>query len=344
MFYDILAETFDLYTLLHIRPPVKGHAEGSDEAIEIRWGGDRFYDRRLLRAWNRALDQHQPDLVWIEHFYSVPMLTPAARRRGIPIVYNAHNVEADRFQGYGRVARLLATRYERKLLQGVDHTVCVSDNDRHRLCDLYGIDSSRVIVLRNGYDQTHFRPFCGPEGEHKRVLSRHGIGQEGPVALFAGSYHYRPNADALHCLLTTLAPDLARRCPELTIAFVGPGLPPLNSPPHNVIAIGEVEDVVPYLQAADFFLCPLRFGGGSRLKIIEALACGLPVLSTDAGAEGLEDLGEESGLFRAPLATLADRVATWLDTGLPCTSHSGAMQAYTQASIAQATRAFVQTL
>ena len=106
-----------------------------------------------------------------------------------------------------------------------------------------------------------------------------------------GGLDWRPNLDGIDCFLKTAFPMVVDACPDIRLDVVG-----CNPPPWLIEQIGRhpnitlhanVPDVIPHLSAAGIMVVPLRVGGGSRLKIIEAAANGLPVVSTRIGAEGL---------------------------------------------------------
>jgi polysaccharide biosynthesis protein PslH len=134
-----------------------------------------------------------------------------------------------------------------------------------------------VDVVDNGIDRAFFESVTG-QRDPARIL-------------FLGALDWRPNLDAVGLLLDKIFPRVRRQEPSATLAIVG------RHPPASLIErarqtpgvelLADVPDVRPYLGASGVMAVPLRIGGGSRLKIIEALACGLPVVSTRVGAEGL---------------------------------------------------------
>jgi glycosyltransferase involved in cell wall biosynthesis len=171
-------------------------------------------------------------------------------------------------------------RLERRVFAEVDRVVTVSPEDAALVRTQFGVD--RVDVVENGIDASYFedvRP-VGPPG----------------TLLFLGSLDWRPNLDAVGLLLDSLFPAVRAAVPEARLVIVG------RNPPawlaqrvrglEGVELHGDVADVRPFLAASGALVVPLRIGGGSRLKILEALACGLPVVSTRVGAEGL---GLEAG-------------------------------------------------
>ena len=119
-------------------------------------------------------------------------------------------------------------------------------------------------------------------------LGRVPVGRP-PSILFQGSLNYAPNMDAADWFVREIAPRIRRRIPEATLRLVGrptPGVERLDDPPR-VTVVGRVPDMDPELARADLVVVPLRYGSGTRVKILEAFAHRIPVVSTTIGAEGL---------------------------------------------------------
>lgn len=155
---------------------------------------------------------------------------------------------------------------------------CMSVTDRDALAGRLG-SARHLRIIPNGVDIGVFAP--GP------VEDRRG-------ALFVGSFPHLPNLDALEDLVAAIWPEIRRQTPDATLTVAG------ARPPDGVLAldgrdgisvVGEVDEVAPLYRTHRVLVVPLRAGSGTRLKILEALASGLPVVSTTIGAEGL-DLGD----------------------------------------------------
>jgi glycosyltransferase involved in cell wall biosynthesis len=209
--------------------------------------------------------------------------------RGIPgrRLVMAHNVESVIWQRYhetesnplkrwyiGRQWRKYV-RFEQQALQAADLTVAVSELDADRF--RHDLAVPRVDVVDNGVDTSYFRP--------TDTL------RQPATLLFLGSLEWRPNLDGVRLLLEHVFPAVRREIPNAQLLLVG------RNPPDwlrraaqgtaNVELHGNVPDVRPFLARAGLLVVPLRIGGGSRLKILEALASGTPVVSSRVGAEGL---------------------------------------------------------
>jgi glycosyltransferase involved in cell wall biosynthesis len=216
--------------------------------------------------------------------------TPYAHSlRGIvgPRVVVAHNVESVIWQRYAETERnplkrwyirgqwRKFARFERTVLREVDRTIAVSDLDAARFRADFDID--RVGIVENGVDLHYFRP--RPEWREPSRL------------LFLGSLDWRPNLDGVDLLLERVFPAVRAACPTAVLELVGRNPPAAlrrrvaNTPGAELHA--NVADVRLHLARSGMMVVPLRIGGGSRLKILEALASATPVVSTRIGAEGL---------------------------------------------------------
>jgi len=133
-----------------------------------------------------------------------------------------------------------------------------------------------------------------------------------PTIVFTGALSYSPNAEAVRWLLDGIAPELAKLLPRSRIVIVGKGAPGAllaRARPPEIEFTGWVEDVRPYLAQADVCVVPIRVGGGTRIKILEAMAAGVPVVSTRVGAEGIAAKDGESIVLADDAASFARAVA-----------------------------------
>lgn len=201
----------------------------------------------------------------------------------------AHNVESLIWRRYAETAGNPLTgwyvrqqlrkfeQFERWAYAHATASVAVSREDAALMRSEFG--AARVSVVENGVDVNYFRPQTDVERDPARML-------------FMGSLDWRPNQDAAVQLLTDVLPKVRAHVPSATAVLVG------RRPPEWLRAKAaatpgaelhaDVPDVRPFLARCGFLVVPLRIGGGSRLKILEALAAGTPVVSTRMGAEGLE--------------------------------------------------------
>lgn len=236
-----------------------------------------FYNRSFKKALNKLLTEGF-DLALAGFPYQAWMLVPAFRRTGVPFIYDAHNVEADRFKRMRRpfVASLVRAT-ERHLSRAADRVITVSDQDRELLTDYYGVDS---LVLSNGVDTEIMRPLDDSDTDSPL---------DTPYVLFFGGYDYPPNVEAARFLLEDVWPEARKAIPGTRLALVGRNPKEWMHGHEGVEVTGGVEDIVRVIQHAKVVVAPLFSGGGTRLKILEALACGKDILATPFGAMGIAD-------------------------------------------------------
>jgi glycosyltransferase involved in cell wall biosynthesis len=167
-------------------------------------------------------------------------------------------------------------RFERQAFAKATRLISVSNEDAQLIRDRF---SSRPLdVVDNGIDRSYFESVRG-DRDPKQIL-------------FLGALDWRPNLDAIRLLLDQIFPAVRAVEPSARLCLVG--RKPSETLVRRVKGLAGVElhpnvpDVRPYLACSGVMAVPLRIGGGSRLKILEALACGLPVVSTRVGAEGLD--------------------------------------------------------
>jgi glycosyltransferase involved in cell wall biosynthesis len=167
--------------------------------------------------------------------------------------------------------------FERDTLARFDAVLAVSEQDRDTFEQLYpGAMRSPAVVVPTGVDASYFSP---DEHDHDR-----------PRLVFTGSMDWLPNEDAMTFFCRDVLPLIRARVPGVELTIVGReptrGVRNLAAQ-HGVGVTGRVDDVRPFVRDAAVYIVPLRIGGGTRLKIFEAMAMGKAVVSTAVGAEGL---------------------------------------------------------
>jgi glycosyltransferase involved in cell wall biosynthesis len=263
----------------------------------------------MRRAVADAALRGDADLVHVEWTPLVANVPEAAR---VPLVVSAHNVETEIWEryraqetsplrrAYVSLQARKVRRMERLAFARADAVLAVSERDAERIRPL--ARPGAVTVVRNGVDVDGFAPDPRTPVDPEAVV-------------FVGALDWRPNQDGLGWLVDEVWPRVRAARPSATLHVVG------RAPPAAFAARLEaagarvhasVPDVRPHVRSAAVSVVPLRIGGGSRLKIAEALALGRPVVSTPVGAEGLDVgdgvvLAEGAEAFAAGiLAALAD--------------------------------------
>jgi polysaccharide biosynthesis protein PslH len=260
------------------------------------------------------------DLVHVEE---TPMMAAVPKELNVPVLLSIHNVET------WRAARVVPAevgqrievwklrRYERRAFQRA--TVCCPTSTLEAAQVRRLAPGASVHVVANGVDTEEFTPNAG-------------VKADSPTLVFTGTLSFAPNAEGIAWFARAVWPLVLADMPSATLDIVG------REPPPDVLALaskqvrvsGEVSDVRPYLQRAWLSIVPLLHGGGTRLKILEAMACALPVVSTTIGAEGLDVVdGRDILIADEPAAFAAQTMRLLRDPAL-C------------ASLGQAGRALVE--
>lgn len=243
---------------------------------------ERYVSAAMRTKIAELLAAHPFDSIVCDFLFpapNIPRLTDA--------VLFQHNVEAAIWERHmaqagnplsqaylrGQARRMEA--YERKACREAGYVIAVSDVDRNAMRSRYGVD--RISSVPTGVDVDYFA--CPVEPNPVAELA------------FVGSMDWLPNIDGTRFFLDQIFPRIRAALPECRVAFAGRQPEPWliergKSDPH-VIVTGTVPDIRPWLWGSAVSIVPLRIGGGTRLKIFEAMAAGVPVVSTAIGAEGL---------------------------------------------------------
>jgi sugar transferase (PEP-CTERM/EpsH1 system associated) len=203
-----------------------------------------------------------------------------------PVVLDEHNIEYELLHrmyrtentGFRRLYNWLEykkfQREERHFWKRVD--ACVFTSDRETAMLREQVPGVLATTAPNGVDVEYFKPFP-KDGDPDSLV-------------YTGLISYRPNTDAVIYFAQEVLPIILKKRPKTVFSIVGMG------PPHevgqlqsaNVIVTGQVPDVRPYMEKAGVMVVPLRMGSGTRLKVLEGLAMGKPVVSTTIGCEGID--------------------------------------------------------
>ena len=241
---------------------------------------DWLYTAEAARALQQLVDKFQPTLIVFEELWLYPYLKVVSPYP-CKLVLDNHNVEGNK-ENYRLEPRKLSQirHIERKFVQKVDQTWVCSSVDAYQLQQLYGTGNT-VKVIPNGVQADFYRQ---PHQDHTARKNRD--------LLFLGKFSYQPNEEAALILINEIFPGLKHRYPDAQLWLVGrdpTAAMEIAAQTHtDVYVTGMVPDVRPYLKTASIMVVPLRQGGGTRLKLLEAFASRCPVVSTSKGAEGLD--------------------------------------------------------
>jgi polysaccharide biosynthesis protein PslH len=260
----------------------------------------RFWSAPMVKAVRSAADEKGIDLLQVEYQQMVPLVTGLTAKLR---VLDLHNVESALVDSYARARRGPSTllfraeaaalrRMERKTIGSFDSVVVVSEQERARLSP----GARSVLVCPNGREPSAVLPEA-PE----------------PTVAFVATLGWAPNVDAALWLGREIWPQVRERVPGARLLLVGkdpaPAVCALGS--GSIEVTGTVPDVGPYL-ARSRVVVALRAGGGTRLKIMEALDVGRPVVATSLGCEGLDDLVGRGVIVADTTAALAGSIVDLL--------------------------------
>jgi polysaccharide biosynthesis protein PslH len=226
---------------------------------------------------------------------------------GCPVVLFQHNVEAQIWERHAEHAKGALSRaymreqwrrmrrFEGRECARFDHVVAVSEEDARLLQREYSL--AHVSAVPTGVDTDYFSPDAAVERAPAELV-------------FTGSMDWLPNEDAMSWFCADILPLIQRRVPDVRVSIVGrtpsAAVRTLGERHAAVTVTGSVPDVRPYLARGSVFVIPLRIGGGTRLKVYEAMAMGIPVVSTHVGVEGLPLAHEREYLAADDAGAFAD--------------------------------------
>ncbi|MGA9642333.1 MAG: glycosyltransferase family 4 protein [Terriglobales bacterium] len=245
----------------------------------------RFADprvRRRLRSW---FCEERFDVAVCD-FLDAAVNLPG--RLNIPSALFQHNVESEIWRRHAETAGNPAKkilyrmewrkmlRYERCMVRKFQHVIAVSENDRGLMTKW--VDGGRVTVVPTGVDLAQFTPGASSPADPAPVIS------------FVGAMDWEPNVDGVEYFCGEIWPEIQREMPQARFRIVGrnPSRRVQKWASESIEVTGRVPSVIEHLRESAVVIVPLRIGGGTRLKIYEAMAAAKAVVSTTVGAEGLD--------------------------------------------------------
>lgn len=266
-----------------------------------------YYHPLFQREIDRLAAQVDFDVITTEHAQMACYALPRSAR----LVLDEHNIEYDILSRtaaaerpsirklYNRINFLKLRREERAAWQKFDGVTLTSERDEE-LLHRYA-PGKPTAIIPNGVDTTFFRPSLSPV--------------EPGTILFFGAINYYPNTEGLLFFLDEVFPRIKQQHPQARLWIVGQ-FPPASisvRASDDVVVTGLVDDVRAYLERAAVVIAPLRIGGGTRLKIVEAMSMGKPIVATHLGAEGIDVKHDEDILLADSAEEFANRVVRVLE-------------------------------
>jgi len=271
----------------------------------------KYRSSRMAAVLSTLVHSQRFDLVHIDHLHMTHYIQCFDH---IPCVVDEHNVEykilercldVEKFVLKQRLFKAQAgkmKKFEARQIRQCSAYFAVSEDDKNilgELCD----NRTPGYVVPNGVDTEYFKPSA-----NSHQLSA----QSEQAIVFTGSMDWLPNEDAAAYFCQEILPLIWQKAPDTRFYIVGKSpsgrLTQLAKGEERIILTGRVDDVRPYVQRSSVFVVPLRIGGGTRLKILEAMSMRMPVVSTSIGAEGISYTdGRNIAIADAPQA-FADKV------------------------------------
>ncbi len=222
-------------------------------------------------------------------------------RKNTLLVYEAHDlqVEVDKFNVNDsslpfmkrNVIKLYDQIIEKVSVKVADLITTVSNLDKNKFIELYSPDPHKITVVPSPIEIPRLDSI-GTKFECRDSL---GIENDKVMVIFHGVYNYIPNKEAVSFIESFIEPAISKFYDDVLFVVAGKGLPKKKK--DNIIYLGFVDDLYKFLKAADVAIVPILKGGGTRIKILDYMCVGLPIVSTRKGIEGIDAINYESAII-----------------------------------------------
>ncbi len=271
----------------------------------------RFYCKKFKARLGELLSREVFDIIQLEGLFLTPYIEVIRKHTGSPVLFRSHNIEHFIWERMAQAStslikkqylRLLAKRlkkYELKTMHLIDGLIAISPVDMH-FYKLNGFDLPGVIIAV-GADDGLFK-------------SRRVEVQENTV-FHIGRMDWRPNHEGIMWFLQHVWPLVIESKPELRFVLAGKKIPDIfyQFSGGSVQIAGEVPDAADFMHAHELMVVPLLSGGGMRVKIIEGMSAGKPIVTTGIGAEGINCTHGENILLADTAREMADSILLYFD-------------------------------
>ncbi len=304
--YDVKSRAF-APSDMHIN--VSNHAVSSRVLMETLWkrvfSGMRLYDyikakdfpfRSYAESLKRIIEARKTDVVILENMWAVPPFLKSGV--DIPAIFTAHDVVTDRYRqklektcrSARRTGRIMESvnKMEKEALLNCDAVVCMCEEDKREFIR-YGTPESKLTVIPNGVDTEKIYP----RTKNYDLRRKYSLKDADIALMFSGSDMFH-NVQAAEDIIRKILPSLRTHYPDVHLFLVG-GVAEATGKKlqsddllRSVSLIERTDDINEYYAAADIYVYPCFSGGGTKLKVIEAMAAGMPVVSTSMGFRGYE--------------------------------------------------------
>lgn len=241
-----------------------------------------IYNPLIGRDIRKLVREIRPDIIQSEFIHAAHQMSKVSKEFEIPFVVSEHNVEHVRLPVERKVSGEKMKLIERDICNSADYIITVSETDKQELMRI-GV-SSPIKVAPNGVDYSRYQV---KNEVRDRMRQKYGIRKDDTVLVFHGTLKYPPNMTSNKLLKDYIFPKINKKHKNLKLLLIGQGRSLDIS--EKIIELPEIpfDEFPMHLSMGDIGVVPLTAGSGTRLKIIEYLAMGIPVVSTKVGAEGL---------------------------------------------------------
>ena len=250
------------------------------------------------------IKKEQPDVIQVSYprgLVAAKICISMHGKKNIFLVYEAHDLQVevglinskDRY--YPFIKRNITYLYDRIIekvaVNIADHILTVSEADKKKFIETYSLSPLKITPVPSPINI----PALDSIDSKEKCRQYLGIERDKLVILFHGTFNYLPNKEAVDHIKKFILPEVCKFCPDALFVIAGKGTP--NHRENNLLFVGFVEDLYCLLRAADIALVPILKGGGTRIKILDYMCIGLPIVSTKKGIEGIEAKNCEHALI-----------------------------------------------
>jgi glycosyltransferase involved in cell wall biosynthesis len=248
---------------------------------------NKIYSSKLIKLANTLHKQKKFDFIFATTLLSGLNGFILSKKLKIPFYFDDHNIEFLRYKRTKSLIWPFVYLFERFLCKFATKVICVSQTDKKFMKKYFKLNLNKITVIENPVDTNIFYPNSEVKSKIRKELN---LKEKEKFILFFGQLNYTPNVEALKIIKKEIIPKLegGEQSYKIVICGKGDGKGLLKEFKHkNLIFKGFVEKIEDYINASDVVIAPLLSGSGTRIKILEALACNKKVISTTIGAEGI---------------------------------------------------------
>ena len=270
----------------------------------ISLGALTDFNIAFIRKFVNILKSNKIDIIQVSSPFGIlssKILIKVVSQKYIYIIYDAHNVESDivdcylKDSKYQLFKKLFILIYipliERIAVKCADHIISASQEDKMRFIEKYGINETKVKVISSGVSMIDLTALK----DKYETRNKLGISKNRLVIVFHGLYSHPPNREAICLIKNYIAPEVMKVDNNALFVIAGSGVPVFEK--DNLKSIGFAEDIYSLLHAADLAIVPVLNGSGTRLKILDYMGTGLPIVSTKKGIEGITAKNGEEAII-----------------------------------------------